>query len=247
MDNADMQSVAAGKNAVFEALKSNAPVTCVYIASGLDEAMASKLAWMCKSKNVPLKSVDRRKVEQIGGAKAQGVAAVLADTAYSSVEDILEIAGIRGEPPFIIIADGIEDPHNLGSIIRSANIFGAHGVIIPSRSAVGLTAVVSKASAGAVFHTPVARVANLNSTIKQLKKEGLWVYGADAGGDTDIHTADFSGACALVVGAEGSGLSRLVRENCDAVVSIPMQGDISSLNASVAAGIMMFCIASKRQ
>ena len=170
-----------------------------------------------------------------------------ADAEYSTLEDVFRRAEEKGEPPFVIVCDGIEDPHNLGSIIRSANIFGAHGVIVPKRGAAGLTAVVSKASAGAVWHTPVVRVTNVTETLKELKKRGLWVYGAAADGASVDGDVDLSGAAALVIGAEGDGISRLVRENCDVILSIPMRGDIESLNASVAAGILMYLFMEGRK
>lgn len=240
------QRVALGRNAVVEAIKAGETILCVYIANGVAETEASQLRRLCREHGLPLKNVDRRKLEKYG-SKNQGVVATLADAEYSSVEDILRNADEKGEPPFIVICDGIEDPHNLGSIIRSANIFGAHGVIIPKRGAVGLTAVVSKASAGAVWHTPVARVTNLTETIKALKKQGVWIYGADADGQSVGEGTDLSGAAALVIGSEGEGISRLVRENCDVILSIPMQGNINSLNASVAAGILMYCIREGRK
>jgi len=240
------QRVALGRNAVAEAIKAGESIQCVYIANGVAESEAAQLRRICREHGLPLKNVDRRKLEKYG-SKNQGVVALLADAEYSTVEDILARADEKGEPPFIIICDGIEDPHNLGSIIRSANIFGAHGVIIPKRGAAGLTAVVSKASAGAVWHTPVARVTNLTETVKSLKKQGLWIYGADANGQSVGASTDLSGAAALVSGSEGEGISRLVRENCDVILSIPMQGDINSLNASVAAGILMYCFREGRR
>lgn len=245
MEDRFEQRVALGRNAVAEALKSGETIQCVYMANGTNEAEASQLRRICKEHGLPLKTVDKRKLEKYG-AKNQGVVALLADTEYSTVEDILALAAERNEKPFVVIADGIEDPHNLGSIIRSANIFGAHGVIIPKRGAAGLTAVVSKASAGAVFHTKVARVTNITETIKDLKKEGLWIYGAEAGGETVGSKTDLSGAIGLVIGSEGEGISRLVRENCDVIISIPMYGSINSLNASVAAGILMYVISEGR-
>lgn len=245
MEDKFEQRVALGRNAVSEALKAGETIQCVYIANGTNEAEASQLRRICKEHDLPLKVVDKRKLEKYG-TKNQGVVAVLADTEYSTVDDILALATERNEQPFIIIADGIEDPHNLGSIIRSANIFGAHGVIVPKRGAAGLTAVVSKASAGAVFHTKVARVTNITETIKRLKKEGLWIYGAEAGGEVIGNKTVLSGAIGLVIGSEGEGISRLVRENCDVIISIPMYGSINSLNASVAAGILMYVISEGR-
>ena len=240
------QRVALGRNAVAEAMKAGESVQCVYVANGVSESEVSLLRRLCREAGVPLKNVDRRKLEKYG-SKNQGVVALLADAEYSILEDVFKRAEEKGEPPFIIVCDGIEDPHNLGSIIRSANLFGAHGVIVPKRGAAGLTAVVSKASAGAVWHTPVVRVTNITETLKELKKRGLWVYGADAEGVSVDGDVDLSGAAALVIGAEGDGISRLVRENCDVMLSIPMRGDIESLNASVAAGILMYLFMEGRK
>ena len=240
------QRVALGRNAVAEAMKAGESVQCVYVAAGVSESELSLLRRLCREAGVPLKNVDRRKLEKYG-SKNQGVVALLADAEYSTLEDVFKRAEEKGEPPFIIVCDGIEDPHNLGSIIRSANLFGAHGVIVPKRGAAGLTAVVSKASAGAVWHTPVVRVTNITETLKELKKRGLWVYGADADGTSVDGDVDLSGAAALVIGAEGDGISRLVRENCDVMLSIPMRGDIESLNASVAAGILMYLFMEGRK
>lgn len=240
------QRVALGRNAVAEALKAGESVQCVYVANGVSESEASLLRRLCRETGVPLKNVDRRKLEKYG-TKNQGVVALLADADYSTLDDVFRRAEEKGEPPFVIVCDGIEDPHNLGSIIRSANLFGAHGVIVPKRGAAGLTAVVSKASAGAVWHTPVVRVTNVTETLKELKKRGLWVYGADADGASVDSGVELSGAAALVIGAEGDGISRLVRENCDVMLSIPMRGDIESLNASVAAGILMYLFMEGRK
>ena len=180
-----------------------------------------------------------------GGATHQGVAAVCAAADYAEVENILSLAQERGEPPFLVILDGIEDPHNLGAIVRSAECAGAHGVIIKKRHGAGLTFTAYKAAAGALEYIPVARVTNIADTIEDLKKKNIWVYGADMDG-VDYRECDFSGAAALVIGSEGKGISRLVREKCDQIVSLPLKGKINSLNASVAAGILMYKIAEKR-
>lgn len=240
------QRVAVGRNAVAEAIKAGETVQCVYVAAGISESEAALLRRICRENGLPLKTVDRKKLEKYG-RKNQGVVALLADADYATLDDIFERAERKNEPPFIIVCDGIADPHNLGGIIRSANVFGAHGVIIPKRGAAGLTPVVSKASAGAVWHTPVIRVTNVTETLKELKKRGLWVYGAEAGGVPLSKDLDLSGAAALVIGSEGEGISRLVRENCDTMISIPMRGDVNSLNASVAAGIFMYRFTEERK
>ena len=240
------QRVAVGKNAVTEAIKAGESIQCVYIANGVSDSEASLFRRLCRENGLPLKNVDRRKLEKYG-SKNQGVVALLADAEYSTLEDVFARAEEKGEPPFVIVCDGIEDPHNLGSIIRSANVFGAHGVIVPKRGAAGLTAVVSKSSAGAVWHTPVVRVTNISETLKELKKRGLWVYGAEGDGTPVTADTDLSGAAALVIGSEGDGISRLVRENCDVILSIPMKGDVNSLNASVAAGVLMYCFMEGRK
>ena len=195
---------------------------------------------------IVIKEVDRRKLDAMcGGANHQGIAARASAIEYAQVDDILEKAGQAGEKPFIIILDGIEDPHNLGAIIRSADASGAHGVIIPKRRGASLTDAVGKASAGAVEYVPVARVSNLARTIDELKSKGLWIYGADMDGSR-WDSVDYSGPVALVIGNEGKGISRLVREKCDFIVSLPMKGKINSLNASVAAGILMYEVIKHR-
>ena len=247
-ENGDIPSgVIFGRNSVKEALRSGRPVECLIVERGEHKNSLSPIVSECKKRGIPVKEADTKKLDFMTGHGAhQGVVLVAAAHEYSSVEDILALASERGEKPFIIICDSIEDPHNLGAIIRSAEAAGAHGVIIPKRRSVGLTGIVGKASAGALEYIPVARVTNLVSTIEELKKKDIWVYCADMNGE-DYTKTDFSGGAALVVGNEGSGVSRLVRESCDTVVSIPMNGKINSLNASVAAGIIMFRIAQKRK
>ena len=235
-----------GRNPVAEALSSGRPLIKVMIAKGGVTGSAVEIAAKAKKAGVPVQEVDRKKLDYMtSGAAHQGIAALCAVRDYSSVEDILKLADSRGETPFIIILDEIEDPHNLGAIIRSAECAGAHGVIIPKRRSAGLTAVVNKASAGAAEHLPVARVTNIADTIDQLKERNIWVYGADMNGEDYLRT-DFGGAVALVIGNEGKGISRLVREKCDVIVSLPLKGRINSLNASVAAGILMYKVAEKR-
>jgi 23S rRNA (guanosine2251-2'-O)-methyltransferase len=193
-----------------------------------------------REKQIPVKEADRVKLDFLSGsAPHQGIIALAAAKEYSTVEDILAYAAEKGEPPFLVILDELEDPHNLGAIIRTAECAGAHGVIIPKRRSVGLSYTVGKASAGAVEYMRVARVTNIATLLDDLKKQGVWIYGADMNG-TDYTKCDMSGACALVIGNEGKGMARLVREKCDVIVSLPMKGHINSLNASVAAGILMY-------
>ena len=235
-----------GRNPVSEALSSGRPLIKVMIAKGGVNGSAVEIAAKAKKAGVPVQEVDRKKLDYMtSGAAHQGIAALCAVRDYSSVEDILKLAESRGEAPFIIILDEIEDPHNLGAIIRSAECAGAHGVIVKKRRSAGLTYTAYKASAGALEYLPVARVTNIADTIEQLKERNIWVYGADMNGEDYLRT-DFGGAVALVIGNEGKGISRLVREKCDAIVSLPLKGRINSLNASVAAGILMYKVAEKR-
>ena len=214
------ENMLEGRNAVQEALAAGRPIDKLYIAAG---------------------ETDRRKLDQLSATGAhQGVVAMVAAHAYATVDEILENAKSRGEAPLIVLCDDLSDPHNLGAIIRTAECAGAHGVIIPKRRSVGLTAVVGKASAGALEYLPVARVSNLVSTIRDLQKAGVWVFGTAADGDTGLYTADLKGPAAIVIGNEGEGMSRLVSEACDFKVSIPMHGRISSLNASNAAAILLY-------
>lgn len=229
-----------GRNSVEEALKSGRSLNQLFAAGAEGSAGIRRLVSLAKSAGVPVKEVDSRKLDSLcGGKNHQGVAAFCAAHEYADIEDILEIARSKGEAPFLIILDGIEDPHNLGAVIRTAEACGAHGVIIPKRRCAALTDTVSKTSAGAVEYMPVARVSNLSNTIERLKEQNIWIYGLDMDGQ-DYRQTDFSGGAALVIGSEGRGISRLVREKCDFTVSIPMRGNVNSLNASVAAGIVMY-------
>lgn len=235
-----------GRNPILEALSGNRPMIKIMVAKGQTGAPVEIIA-KAKKAGVPVQEVERKKLDYMtSGAAHQGVVALCAMKDYASVEDILAVAQEREEPPFILILDEIEDPHNLGAIIRTAECAGAHGVIIKKRHAAGLTYTVYKAAAGALEYVPVARVNNLSDTIRSLKEHNIWVYGADMNGE-DYRKVDFSGGVALVIGNEGKGISRLVRENCDTIVSLPLKGRINSLNASVAAGILMYRIASKRE
>lgn len=241
------EDVIAGRNAVYEALNAGRLVDSVLIAKDNNGGPVARIIALCHERGVVVKDVNSQKLDAIcGGLNHQGVAAIAAAHEYAEVDDILARAEQKGEQPFIIIADEINDPHNLGAIIRTAEAAGAHGLIIPKRGAVGLTNAVDKASCGALEYLPVARVANLVSTVEQLKKKNIWVYGADMSGKPMFET-DFSGACALVIGSEGFGISRLLSEKCDFLVSLPMKGNISSLNASVAAGIMMYEVVRRRE
>jgi len=232
-------NIIAGRNAVLEALKSGRPIDSIYILKGAAKGSLGKIIALARESNIPVKDAAPQKFETLcGWLNHQGVAAVGACRDFSSMEDIFEKAG--GEPPFIVICDNIEDPHNLGAIIRTAEAAGAHGVIVPKRRGVGLTATVAKTSAGAVSHLPVARVANLASLLERLKKEGLWIFGAAAEAATPLYDADLKGPAAIVIGSEGSGMSRLVAERCDVLVSIPLRGKLNSLNASAAAAVLLY-------
>lgn len=235
-----------GKNAVTEALKSDREIDTLILMRNNNNPALSRLASMAKEKGAVVKEVDSKKLDfMCGGANHQGVAAYVAAHEYASVEDIFAYAEEKGEAPFIVVCDEIEDPHNLGAIIRTAECAGVHGVIIPKRRSASLNFTVGKTSAGALEYMRVARVSNLASTIDELKEKGCWVYGADMDG-TDYKKTDFSGAVVLVIGSEGKGIGKLIRQKCDAIVSLPMKGNINSLNASVAAGILMYEVSCGR-
>ena len=230
-----------GRNAITEALKSGRTVDKVFIANGETDRGLQRLAAQAKEAGAVIVPVDRRKLDMMSTTRAhQGIIALAAAHEYASIEDILEVAAERGENPLIVICDELTDPHNLGAILRSAECAGAHGVIIPKRRSVGLTATVAKASAGAVEHMKVARVINICAAITELKEHGVWVYGTAAEGSIPMYKADLTGATAIVIGNEGDGISPLVRKNCDVMVHIPMKGQISSLNASNAAAILLY-------
>ncbi len=232
--------VIAGRNPVSEALSAGRAIEAILVAKGELSGSVKVIAAKAKSKGIPIKEVDKKKLDFLcGGVSHQGIAALAAIKEYSTVEDIFSLAESKNEKPFIIVLDEIEDPHNLGAIIRTAECAGAHGVIIPKRRAAGLSYAVGKASAGAYEYMPVARVTNIPTLLDELKEKGCWIYGADMNGDTYC-TCELTGACVLVIGSEGKGLSRLVREKCDVILSVPMRGKINSLNASVAAGVLMY-------
>ncbi|MBR5613923.1 MAG: 23S rRNA (guanosine(2251)-2'-O)-methyltransferase RlmB [Clostridia bacterium] len=230
-----------GTNPVFEALNSGREIDKILILEGARHSRLAQIIALAKKRGIQYSTTNRKKLDELSeNGNHQGVIAFAAAHEYSSVEDILKLAESRGEAPFVIIAEGLSDPHNLGSIIRTANASGAHGVIIPKNRSVGLTATVAKVSAGALEYTPVARVTNISSTIDDLKKQGVWVAGTALEGSVMHYDADLTGALAIVIGSEGAGLSRLVREKCDFLVRIPMLGQAESLNASVAAGVLMY-------
>lgn len=235
-----------GRNSVTEAIKAGRPIDSVMVARGERSGSIPKILADAKEAGLPIKEVDRKKLDfMCGHGNHQGIIAVGAVKAYSSVEDIFNLAEERGEPPFIIVCDEIEDPHNLGAIIRTAEAAGAHGVIVPKRRSASLSFTVSKTSAGAVEFMHVARVTNIPQTLDELKERGLWVYCADMDGEP-FYNANLKGAVALVIGSEGKGVGRLVKEKCDVILSMPMKGRINSLNASVAAGILMYEISKQR-
>lgn len=238
--------VIEGRNAVLEALRSGKPMDKLYVLDGCQDGPIRTIVREAKKHDVILQFVTKERLNQLSETgKHQGVIAHAAAYEYAQVEDMLELAKSRGEDPFIFLLDNIEDPHNLGAIIRTANLAGAHGVIIPKRRAVGLTATVARTSAGALNYTPVARVTNLKKTVEDLKKQGLWFVCADMDG-TVMYDLDLKGPIGLVIGNEGEGVSRLMKENCDFVAAIPMKGDIDSLNASVAAGVLAYEIVRQR-
>lgn len=244
--NMDDKWVIAGRNAVLEALRSGREPDKLLVVKGHTGGATAPIIAKCAERRIPIKEVDSRKLDFLSeGANHQGVALLVAAYKYASVEDILAKAEEKGEKPFLIICDGIEDPHNLGAIIRTAEATGAHGVIIPQRRSASLSPAAAKAACGALEYVPVARVTNIVNTIETLKEKGVWVYAADMDGK-DWCKEDYSSGLALVIGGEGSGVGRLVKDHCDQVISLPMRGKINSLNASVAAGVLMYEVARQR-
>ncbi len=235
-----------GRNAVLEAFRSGKTIDKLFVLKGCQDGPIQSIIREAKKQDTIVNYVAKERLDQLSETrKHQGVIAFAAAYEYAQVEDILKIAREKGEDPFVILLDNIEDPHNLGAIIRTANLAGAHGVIIPKRRAAGLTATVAKASAGALNYTPVAKVTNLSQTIKELKEQGLWFVCADMEGET-MYRLNLGGPIGLVIGSEGDGVGKLVKENCDFIASIPMKGDIDSLNASVAAGVLAYEIVRQR-
>ena len=247
MDNEIKNDIIEGRNAVIEALRAGRAIDKIFIAKGDVDKTLGHIASKAREKGIVVVEADRRKLDFMSRTHAhQGVVALAAVREYCEIADILALAQERSEPPFVIVCDEISDPHNLGAIIRSAECAGAHGVIIPKRRSAGLTAIVDKASAGAAEHMAIARVPNIPSAIKELKERGLWVYGTAADGQSGLWDTDFTGSMALVIGSEGDGMGRLVRESCDFIVSLPMKGQVSSLNASAAAAIVMYEVLRQR-
>lgn len=238
--------VIEGRNAVLEAFRSGKPVDKLFVLDGCQDGPVRTIVREAKKHDTIIQFVEKERLSQLSETgKHQGVVAFAAAYEYAEVEDMLELARQKGEDPFLILLDNIEDPHNLGAIIRTANLAGAHGVIIPKRRAVGLTATVAKTSAGALNYTPVAKVTNLVKTMEELKERGLWFVCADMGGES-MYRLNLKGPIGLVIGSEGEGVGRLVMETCDFVAGIPMRGDIDSLNASVAAGVLAYEIVRQR-
>lgn len=244
----DREDLIEGRNAVTEALRAGRNIDKIYIAKGEVDKTLGHIASRAREMGVVVVEADRRKLDSMSVTHAhQGVVALAAVREYSSIDDILRIAEERGEDPFVIVCDEISDPHNLGAIIRTAECVGAHGIIIPKRRSAGLTSIVGKTSAGAVEHMAVARVSNLTAAIKELKERGLWVYGTAANAPAGMWDTDLTGPVCIVIGSEGDGMGRLVTENCDVLVSIPMHGKVNSLNASAAASILMYEVLRQRR
>ena len=237
----EADGVIEGRNAVIEALRAGTAIDKIYLQKGETDRTLGHIASKARSAGAVVVEADRRKLDAMSRTHAhQGVIALSAVREYAGVEDILQAAADKGEPPLLVVCDELSDPHNLGAVIRTAECAGAHGVIIPKRRSAGLTAVVAKTSAGAVAHVPVARVPNLPALLDDLKKRGIWVFGTAADGSTALYDADLKGPAAIVIGSEGSGMGRLVSERCDFLVRIPMRGKLNSLNASAAAAILLY-------
>ena len=238
---AENDGVIEGRNAVVEALRAGVTIDKIFIMKGETDSVLGHIASTVREKGIVVVDADRRKLDNMSRTHShQGVIALAAVREYATVDDILNAAREKGENPLIVVCDELSDPHNLGAVIRTADAAGAHGVIIPKRRSAGLTAVVGKTSAGAVAHVPVARVANLPTVLKELKNEGVWVFGTAMNGSTSLYKADLKGPAAIVIGSEGDGMGRLVTETCDFTVSIPMFGKINSLNASAAAAVLLY-------
>ncbi len=240
------QNLIFGRNAVRELLASGRDIDKIFIQRGEREGSVRMLIGKASERKIPIVEVDKAKLDSMtDGGSHQGIAAMAAEYNYSSIDEILSYASSRGETPFVVICDGIEDPHNLGAIIRTAEACGVHGIIIPKRRSVGLTSTVAKSSAGALMHMRVVKVTNVASTVEELREHGFWMYAADMGGE-NYYDVDYSGAVALVLGSEGFGISRLVKEKCDFTVSIPMHGQVNSMNVSCASAVLMSEVAHQR-
>ncbi len=246
MENSN-NNIICGRNPVLEALRSGREIDRLFVAHGTGGGSVTAIIAKCRAKGILIKEISPQKLDYYcGGANHQGVAVMFASQEYATVDDMFALADSRGEKPFLIICDEIEDPHNLGAIIRTAEATGVHGVIIPERRSASLNATVAKAACGALEYVPVARVTNIANTIDALKERGVWVFGADMDGD-DYTKTDFDAPCALVIGNEGKGIGALTAKKCDAIISLPMHGKINSLNASVAAGILMYEVVRSRK
>lgn len=236
-----------GRNPVMEALKSGREIDKIYILKGDRQGSVNKIIGLANSKKIPISEVDRKKLDEMSETKAhQGVVASLSPIKYARLEDIILKAKEKNEPLFVVVLDEIEDPHNLGSIIRTANAAGVHGIVIPKHRSAFVTATVAKTAAGACFYTPVAKVTNLSQAIRTLKENGVWFYGADMHGENNIYNTKFDGAVGIIIGNEGKGISPTIKKECDFLVNIPMVGEIESLNASVSAGIFMYSVLKER-
>lgn len=247
MDDELRSDLIEGRNAVNETMRAGRAIDKLFVSRGSNDPALGRIISRAKDNGIAVVTVDRRKLDEMSVTGShQGVIAVAAVTQYASIDDIFALAADRGEEPFVIVCDEISDVHNLGAIIRSAECAGAHGVIIPKRRSAGLTAVVGKTSAGAAEYLPVARVPNIPATLREIKERGLWVYGAAAEGSSEMWKTDLRGPVCLVIGSEGDGMSRLVRECCDVLVSIPMRGRVSSLNASAAAAVLIYEVLRQR-
>jgi len=243
----DYANLILGKNSIAEALKARRPINKILFAQGLNQAMVKEISLLAKEQNIPYQFVERKKLDALAENKNhQGIIALTGVKEYVEWEELLQIAAQKGEDPLLVILDNLEDPHNLGAILRTADAVGAHGLIIPKHRAVPLTAGVARASAGAVEHVPVARVTNLATTLEQLKEKGIWVVGTEAGADQYYFNADLKGPLAIVLGSEGKGMSRLVKEKCDFLVGIPMLGQVNSLNVSVAGALLLYEVIKQR-
>ncbi|WP_246945484.1 23S rRNA (guanosine(2251)-2'-O)-methyltransferase RlmB [Bacillus pinisoli] len=241
------QEIVIGKNPVLEALRSGRDINKILIAEGALKGQTGQIMQLAKEAGVIVQIAPRKKLDQLYDGNHQGIVAQVAAYQYSEIDDLFQRAREKGEDPFFILLDEIEDPHNLGSILRTADAAGAHGVIIPKRRAVGLTATVAKASTGAIEYVPVVRVTNMARTIEELKERGVWIIGTDASGKTDYRKMDATLPLGIVIGSEGKGMSRLVRDKCDFLIRLPMVGKVTSLNASVAGSLLMFEVLRKRQ
>ncbi|PWM46171.1 MAG: 23S rRNA (guanosine(2251)-2'-O)-methyltransferase RlmB [Clostridiales bacterium] len=246
-EKATDENIVCGRNPIIELISSDRTVDKIFVRRGQREGSILKILAMAKDYRITVVEADKAKLDAMsGGANHQGVVALATDFVYCDVEDIIDVAQARNEKPFILIIDGITDPHNLGALIRTAHAVGVHGIILPKRNACGLTTTVYKAAAGSCEHIKIARVVNIAETISYIKQKNIWVYGADGKAENNIYKTDFTGASALVLGDEGRGVSRLVRDRCDALVKIPMREDANSLNVSVAGGVLMYEILRQR-